>query len=251
MKIGLTAAEREGGGAGRLRRDLLLLDRVAADPPPWATAPLLAWDDQALRRGEPFLRQKYWTNRATINVFRVIGTQHPAYQGLTWAEFLACGPRMARNLALYAENSGYYTTESAKEPPMYYLTRDGGLSYYVAEDGNHRSAIARFDCWYRQDRLLRGVTVTDLRIDEELARACERLRALLQAGGPRLREARVEPVTRRVSREDGPGWMLERYAPALRARHGSREWELDAGQAMDLEQEWREALRRRGWRMGW
>ncbi|MEW6542486.1 MAG: hypothetical protein AB1411_02620 [Nitrospirota bacterium] len=193
------------------------------------------------------MRQRYWTNRATVNVFRVIGTQHPDYQGLTWLEFLKKGKRMGRNLGLYEANPSYYTDIAVKEPTMYYRTLDGGLSYYVAEDGNHRSAIARFDCWYRGDLLLHGVTVTDLRIDWELARLYSRLQTLIATGGARMHGKQVEPVTRRVSREDGPGWMLETFTPVLRVRDGAQVFDVGSAEAMDVEQRWLRLTRRPWW----
>lgn len=237
----------------RSARDTLL-DRVLADPPPWAHATIQACDDGALKPIEPFLRHKAWTNRATVNVFRILGTQHPDYRGLTWLEFLQRGKRMGHNLQLHREHPGYYHDTAVKEPTMYYLTLDGGLSYYIAEDGNHRSGIARFDCWYRGECLLHGVTVTDLRPDYELARLHrllnDRLEAL-RATSRRFCSVSVEPVTERVTREDGPGWMLETYRPTLRVAGWWREpRQIEVSDAMELEQEWRMRAARRWWRPG-
>ncbi len=221
-----------------------LLARVAHEPPPWAHTPLLAWDEQRFERLKPFVRQKYWTDRGSLNVFRVIGTQHPAYQGLTWQTFLQQGVRMQHNLALYRQNPGYYTDTGPKRPAMYYLTLDGGLSYYVAEDGNHRTAIARFDCWYRQDLMLHGLTITDYRIDWLLVWRHAQLQAWLAADLRRRQTHRMEPVTTRVAREDGPGWMLETFHVRVRLWAGSTSRDIDADTPEDELAAWQRTARR-------
>lgn len=219
---------------------------AAREGPTWLDARIGAWDDARWRAVEPFVVAKAWTDRGSVNVFRVIGTQHPDYQGLTWREFLQRGKRMGRNLALYQVNPAYYVSPARKDPSMYYLTLDGGLSYYLGEDGNHRTAIARCAAWARGDCHVHGVTVTNYRIDWELARVFRRLADLLIQLKHRYRRARLLELTvqtERAGREDGPGWMLERHAVRLAVTDaGGPGCLLTAEDAIALERRWAQAL---------
>ncbi len=141
-----------------------LLDRANLEPPLWAGKKILAWDDAEFRRLEPFITATYWCDQESINVHRVIGTQHPDYQGKTWLEFLNGGKRMDINLPLHRSNPGYYLDTERKLPSMHYVSLDG-LSYYVSVDGNHRSCIAKFDFHYNGRTMLHGVTVVRHQVD--------------------------------------------------------------------------------------
>lgn len=197
-----------------------LRDRVAAQPPVWADDTIAAWDRNRYERLRPFMTRRYWMESATINVFRVVGTQHPDYAGLTWTELLANGKRMVGNLAQHASNPGYYRSEDRKLPTMYFLS-DNGTDWYVGGDGNHRTCIARFDFALSGRSLLHGVSVTDFRFDEGLAATWERLNALVHARGL---PATLHPTSTTISRDDAPGWMLEQYQPgiAIEFHHGKR-----------------------------
>jgi len=98
------------------------------------------WDEGYFTQIKPFVKEFYWNSQASINVFRVKGTQHPDYKGLTWIEFLKKGKRMPLNLGLFEENPDYYLTCSDKKPTMFYQGLDGGY-LYIGGDGNHRTAI--------------------------------------------------------------------------------------------------------------
>lgn len=188
-----------------------LVEAVGAQPPVWADTPIRAWDRDRFERLRPFMTSMYWMEAATLNVFNVVGTQHPDYAGQTWRWLLENGKRMPRNLALHRENPGYYYAEKRKEPSMYFMSLDGA-EWYVGGDGNHRTCIARFDFAFSGRALIHGVNVTDYRFDERLADLCTRLDA-------RVRQTRmpvlIRPSTQTVSREDAPGWMLERYRPGI------------------------------------
>lgn len=165
------------------------------------------WDKAEFAHVEPFVRQKYWHSNASINVFRVVGTQHPDYIGLTWLEFLEKGKRMRLNLGLFDENPGYYVATEKKEPTMYYQSLDGG-DLYVADDGNHRTCIAKAHFYLTGQTVLHGVELRDYRVDWELKRLFDEM-------GRRIAEHRlpyvVSPHSEAVARDDSAGWMLESY----------------------------------------
>lgn len=185
-----------------------LTEHAIARTPFWARARLRRWDDALFQRVQPFVTDRYWSDRHSINVFSVVGTQHPDYAGMTWLEFLQRGKRMPHNMEKYLENPGYYDEVSNKTPTMYYLSLDG-LRWYVGADGNHRTCIARFafDAGLHGDTrtMLHGVHLEDYRVDWTFYRIHE---ALKQTLGPR---ERIEARRETVAREDTGGWMHESY----------------------------------------
>lgn len=193
-----------------------LLERALAHPPHWANDVILAWDEAEFHRLQPFVERSYWTDAGSVNVFRVVGTQHWDYQGMTWLRFLEAGKRMAINLGLHARHPEYYQHTTRKKPMMYYQTLDG-LNYFVGSDGNHRTGIARFDFQERGLTTIHGVTIHDHRVDHEMRSLYE---ALTGVCADRRIPARIEPASEGVRREDGPGWKLDVFRVALRFEEG-------------------------------
>lgn len=187
---------------------------VEDNRPHWMDDQIETWDDNRLMALMPFVRSHFWSDRHSINVYSVVGTAHPDYQGLTWGQFLAQGRRMRENQRLLQSNPGYYDETTVKAPSMLYVSLDG-KHWYVNGDGNHRTCLARFH-YQRLDTLgcgaqtmLHGVTVDDYRIDWPTRRAFEGLQRVRDDG--RLR--RVEAGHTTLGREDGPGWKLDRFEP--------------------------------------
>jgi len=191
--------------------DLGLLAKVQQEPPHWASDVIKAWDEERYRQLEAFVTQDYWTDQGSVNVFRVVGTQHRDYQGKTWLEFLETGKRMDLNLELYRKKPGYYQETGRKKPMMYYLTMDG-LSYYVGADGNHRTCIARFDYHYREQTVLHGVSINHMHVDVEFYQLYQQLKTVIKE-----RKILVNLEVRRShkGREDTPGWKLDSYQPQI------------------------------------
>ena len=188
-----------------------LREQVRADPPNWALEPIQAWDDLRIRAMGQFVTQDYWTDQGSINVFRVVGTEHVDYQGKTWLDFLEGGKRMERNLALHASHPDYYLQTQRKVPGMYYRSLDG-LSWYVGADGNHRTCIARFDFFAKGLTTLHGVTLNHTVVDEELFDLFQRFQEVCLER--RLGE-RVQPHRDALRREDTAGWKLDHYVVSL------------------------------------
>lgn len=204
-----------------------LIARFEADPPHWAGQVIRRWDNDFFKRLEPFATSYYWTDSGSLNLFRVVGTDHPDYQGQTWAWLLRNGKRMRRNLSLHESNRGYYLSDDKKEPTMSFITTDGH-DWYVYCDGNHRTCIARFDFHYSGLSEMRGLSLHDWRFDHDLFGAMSRLHELVI---DRRLPVRTEMVRSTVSREDNSGWMRERYRPAIRLIRRDAVWHLDAQQA--------------------
>jgi len=215
-----------------------LLQRARAAPPHWASEKILAWDSDAFEHLRRFAVSRYWADSASLNVFRIVGTRHPDYQGKTWSWFLGHGKRMPENLRLHGENRAYYLETGKKQPEMSFISIDG-QNWYVDADGNHRSCIARFDFHYAGLTELRGLCVSDWRIDLGLAQAFEVLEELVTE---RRLPWRLGVVTRTLARQDNPGWMLERYRPVVVVHRPGGPVELDGRGVLalvrDLEQPW-------------
>ena len=223
-----------------------LRDRARATPPHWAHDPIDAWDDQAFGYQQNFATGVYWSDQASVNVHRVIGTQHPDYQGRTWLDFLNGGKRMGENLPLHATNRPYYLDTVRKAPMMYYVTLDG-LHYYVEADGNHRTCIAKFDYHFHGLSTLHGVTVTQYDIDQEFYRRYLALKALC-----RERRLPYQFAGQRtpLRRNDTAGWKLDRFEVSLVVENNQtrEQRRLDRGGAGRLLDELRGKPHRRWWR---
>jgi uncharacterized protein Veg len=204
-----------------------LLERALASPPHWADDRIERWDERLFQRVQPFVTDKYWSDRHSINVFSVVGTQHPDYVGMTWLDFLRRGKRMRENLYLHATNPGYYLDTEAKTPPMYYVSMDG-LKWFVAGDGNHRTCIARFDFHGRGLTMLHGVHLEDYRVDWTFWRIYQALKKTLGS------RAELTVYNTRTARADTAGWMHETYAVRLIVQEGRKQFELDRWQAEEM-----------------
>ncbi len=228
-----------------MTHDFPLREQARRRPPHWADQVIRPWDDALYARLEPFRTHVYWTDQGSINVFRVVGTQHPDYQGRSWRWFLEGGKRMDENLELLRVNPDYYADTVAKRPSMYYLSMDG-TDWYVGADGNHRTCIARFLFSHDGRTMLHGVHLTDHRFDHELRRLYLRLQELAREADPAIL---VEPINRPIGREDTPGWKLDLFEPRIRYVDPAEGIEeiLDAEGARRTIGWIREERGRRGW----
>lgn len=189
-----------------------LIKSVVADIPSWSGQTLKSWDENGFRQKGEFCSEKYWSGQHSINVFDVVGTAHPDYQGLSWLEFLAQGKRMRQNLLLQEQNPSYYLVEDIKQPTMFYIEIDGG-GWYVNGDGNHRTCIARFMFHEMGKTMLHGVNVESYRTDIRAFAAFQRLReAALKNRLPLI----ISPHRKTLSRDDTAGWMREHYEVRIR-----------------------------------
>ncbi|MCD3648505.1 hypothetical protein KX392_26555, partial [Escherichia coli] len=118
-------------------------ERIQANAPAWAHEQLVAWDTAEFAAMSDFITEHYWTGQGSINVYRIVGTDHPQYAGMSWLELLERGKRMDINIPLLEKNPGYYTQAEQQHAGMGFVSTDG-IHWYVSADGNHRSCLARF-----------------------------------------------------------------------------------------------------------
>lgn len=85
-----------------------LFIRSISNPPHWANDKILDWAELNAENAMKFLRKHYWADKASINVFRVVGSKYQEYVGKTWLELLYSGKRMAHNLPYQERNPNYY-----------------------------------------------------------------------------------------------------------------------------------------------
>lgn len=230
-----------------MKTDSKLFQAAIADPPHWAGQKLLAWDLAAFREAEQFAIEKYWSGQQSINIFEVVGTQHPDYQGMAWAEFLEHGKRMRQNLTLQESNPGYYLDDTVKLPTMYYIAIDGS-GWYVAGDGNHRTCIARFMFHGMGRTMLHGVNVESYRTDSHAREVFRSLRETIAMKGLPLL---VEPFREKISRDDTGGWMREIFRVGIvlhNISNGTKEFLTSIEAERKLDEIKRETGLRRWWR---
>lgn len=193
----------------------MLVDNIKSVNPDILNRKIKLWDKEGFSELQPFIKERFWQDSTSVNIFRVVGTQHPDYAGLTWLEFLEKGKRMSLNLNLFESNPAYYDESKKKEPSMYYQSIDGG-ELYIADDGNHRTCIAKCAFYLSGNSVLHGITLYDYRIDWELKQIFEDIQSIVtQKRLPYF----VSVVSNTVSRDDSGGWMLEKYDIRLKIRN--------------------------------
>lgn len=213
-----------------------ILDWVKEYQVSWANHVIEAWDSDKMDKLTPFIKSHYWSDRHSINVFSVVGTAHPDYIGLTWLEFLHQGRRMRANQHLLQSNPSYYDETEVKAPSMLYISLNG-KHWYVNGDGNHRTCLARFYFdrenlqYARTKTMLHGVTTDDYRIDWDLYHLYINIQKKLDE---KKSSARLEVVRTHLTRQDGPGWKIDKYESKLKYIANGREKMLDRETAQAL-----------------
>lgn len=186
------------------------IDRVLADRPDWADTLIQPWDAAWFRQASDFVTHHYWTSQGSINVFRIVGTDHPQYAGMTWLDLLHRGKRMDINIPLVENHPQYYTDAQIHHAGMSFVSLDG-IHWFVSADGNHRSCLARFYYHLQGEgrTQLHNVSQSVYRTDDAFMSACQDMARLT----PALARQGIHMTlnTRRlpVSREDTPGWKVD------------------------------------------
>lgn len=190
-----------------MNNDNGLLSKIKSINPEILLKRIIKWDEVEFRRLGPFFSEHYWHGNASINPFRVVGTQHPDYTGMNWIEFLEKGKRMNINLKLLELNPIYYYEAKKKDPTMYFLSIDGG-DLYIGEDGNHRTCISKALFYLDGSSILHGVVLNDYRVNWEFKKAFEELKDFIEKNNLPFM---VEAISEIVSREDSGEWMREKF----------------------------------------
>ena len=66
-----------------------------------------------------FIRSMSHCDSASVNIGLIYGTSHPAYQGMTWREFLGHGEKMKKNLSRFTVNPEYYLSRERSDMPPF------------------------------------------------------------------------------------------------------------------------------------
>ncbi|EFC4831988.1 hypothetical protein [Salmonella enterica] len=190
-----------------------LLARVQANVPVWAHEQLAAWDAAEFAAMSDFITEHYWTGQGSINVYRIVGTDHPQYAGMTWLELLERGKRMDINIPLLEKNPGYYTQAEQQHAGMSFVSTDG-IHWYVSADGNHRSCLARF-LFHLQGEgrtQLHNVAQSVYHTDREFRSACREIHNLTEPLSRHGVYLRLQTRRQCVSREDLACWKVDRFS---------------------------------------
>lgn len=192
----------------------MLLDRVLNRPPFWANDILTPWNEEEFQEKLPFVVRHYWTAQGSINVFNVIGTIHSDYQNRSWFHLLQHGRQIHLNLPLLESNPQYYTETAAKEPPMYFKTMDG-RHFFIDDDGNHRTCIARFYFDEKGLTQLHGVVINHYQVDEVFYHLYKQLEHEIQEQNLRVW---IKPIRSIQHRDDTAGWKEDHFETLLQWR---------------------------------
>ncbi|MGP0838169.1 hypothetical protein [Serratia sp. CY85251] len=192
--------------------DKPFIERVLANKPAWADTQIEPWSRVGLRHAEDFVTRHYWTDRGSLNVFRIVGTDHPQYAGISWLDLLHRGRHMDSNIPLIESNPDYYTEAAQLHHGMNFVSLDG-LDWYVSADGNHRSCLARFYFHLQGYGViqLHNVSLNQYQIDQAFMEVCEALSQMMttlaQRGVSLALLARRVPIVR----DDTPGWKVDTW----------------------------------------
>ena len=189
-----------------------LLQKTNKNPPVWANDILLPWNDKLLDQKRAFIQKHYWTGQGSVNVFNVVGTIHSDYANKSWLNLLNNGKRMSLNIPLLEAKPEYYhASDELKQPAMYYNTLDG-IHYYIADDGNHRTCLARFYFYEKGLTQITGVNINHYHIDELFYSVYQQIRhEIHEQNLPVI----IHPEKEAIKREDTTGWMTDCYRTSL------------------------------------
>lgn len=175
--------------------------------PHWGNETIKPFDERAFDTAKRFPLTHYYVASGDLNIYRVVGTRHHDYAGMTWAGLYVNGKRMDINHRLLEQNPTYYTDSSHKDPTMDFVSLNG-LDWYVDGDGNHRSCIARFYFHNLGLTQLRGVLLHDWRTDTDFVAALSVCKSVITA---RRLPWDLDPAHEITGREDTAGWCLDHY----------------------------------------
>lgn len=164
--------------------------------------------DKALESTQ-FCSEKIWFNKASINVFNVVGSRDCNWVNRTWKDIIFYGKRAKENALLLIQNPFYYLEETLRSPPMSYIKI--GSDIFVSDDGNHRTAFAKL-LFLKINRIqLDNVDVKEYKIDFIFKQLYEELFQIHFK-----KRVRFIIIKKTIGRDDGIGWHREFYSLSLK-----------------------------------
>jgi hypothetical protein len=115
----------------------------------------------------PYVFSERHNPNGTVDLSRVVGTEHPDYQGSAWLELLGNPPggpsvklkRIRSGLRYLQESPDYYLRPDKKEDWSFYLVN----GYYHVTSGMHRTVISRFFlAGNNLPQTISGVSITEI-----------------------------------------------------------------------------------------
>lgn len=222
-----------------------LLQRTQQALPYWACNPIKTWDHGNFAMVAGFATQRVQNRMASINVHGIVGTLQDTYPHRSWLSLLHQGEKMPHNLALHASHHVYYLRPQTKKPVMDFVSVNQ-LEFYVANEGMHRSCIAKFDFHHDRTCMLHGVELTQYTIDWEFYRRYRAINALIL---DRRLPYRVMVMPQQIRHEETADWRHDTYAPLVLLTHIRRKhvMRVDRGQLGVLLGRWKGQHYRRSW----
>lgn len=170
------------------------------------------WADEPIRRFsrrdvEQFQTAKEVCFDVTIDPRRILYMFNPRYtQGMTWREFLTGGGNIDNALYVLTKTPEYYDDPLAEHPgrtsvygsPQWTLIEIDGC--YSADEGHHRSAIAKFRAHEEGVKTQRIPRLERFEVDHEAEAAADQLSRILRRG--QCFEVLREPVETDVAERE-------------------------------------------------
>lgn len=181
----------------------------------WANSNQPLWAKQTLkpmpRVDERFVISRAISYDASVDVSRVVGTDHGCYLDDDWLNLLNYGKKMGNRQKDLADNPSYYLLKNINRSPVWCLTTfNGGNAWYVDGDANNRTCIAKFylDRLIKegliQDAVVHGIYAKDIEVDWDLYRAVNYVQS-------NYVHFFIQVDSDRVKREDSNEWHKDFY----------------------------------------
>jgi hypothetical protein len=159
---------------------MTLLERIGErDDIPFKHEKILQFPDL---EGSPFVTEIQFHTNASVPVADIIGSGHTNYVNMSWIDLLLKGQRTGRYIKMLDTSPDYHYAHNIKA--SYSFNKIPHVGYFI-EDGNNRTAIAKFLFFVdgRYNESIHGVTVNEYFFDEHGIVAFEELQATISAYG--------------------------------------------------------------------
>jgi len=147
----------------------------------WAYTPVKSFnheEGEQLKKYRDFVTEREEKNQK-LAIDSIVGTEHRDYHMKPWIWMIAFGKRMNFALQDYKKNPQYYFLKERQRrvsENLHYSTVNG-KDFYISDDGNHRTAIAKFVLWQAKEKYLYDVDVKYHNINYDFYDAYQELKS--------------------------------------------------------------------------